>query len=89
MGDWAKAIFKALRLPGQPDCDELAATTVQSALGNDGKNPSKKSFVAAEGISRQSLEVCGPLLAPVTTIPFFASIPTAIFSLPNIPQEFL
>jgi hypothetical protein len=47
MGDWAKGTFKALRLPEQPDCDELAATTGQTALGNDGKNASKKSFVVA------------------------------------------
>jgi hypothetical protein len=52
LGDWAKRTFKALRRRGQLDCDELAATTGQAALGNDGKTLPKNRIVAEENSHR-------------------------------------
>jgi hypothetical protein len=53
MGDWRRALLRHCDYARQPDCDELAATTGQTALGNDGKNASKKSFVVTKETSSQ------------------------------------
>jgi hypothetical protein len=48
----ANCTFTALESARQWDCDELAATTGQAALGNDGKTLPKNRIVAEENSYR-------------------------------------
>src|SRR5258705_13550913 len=48
MGDKRNAFLKHRALLGQPDCDELAPTTGQTASRNVGANRSKNSFIEVQ-----------------------------------------